>query len=276
MMDAGQRGRGRGVSEGCDGSQPLEDGEEQRTSHSISSSVRLCALTIRYGGKTNSTETQSQHRRKCKKNVTTLQSNRENLTISIWRQESNSKHVHVYTHPQVNSVEISNRPIRQQRKENNRNSKTQSNTVVEECPFLLWHHKGHPPPLPHRSWITRHLCPARNLSQWERKCFWKLTKHARMHSFPLKIDASVYMPITLDSYTHLADGGQFGEQHLEDGWWQGLLQHLQQLLRLAAHGDGVGQVIHAPLIVSCRTERSVNNVRRSNMGEKRRRRRSRR
>lgn len=50
---------------------------------------------------------------------------------------------------------------------------------------------------------------------------------------------------------YLADGGQFGEQHLEDGWRQSLLQHLQQLLRLTTHGDGVGQVVHAFLIVSC-------------------------
>lgn len=50
--------------------------------------------------------------------------------------------------------------------------------------------------------------------------------------------------------TYLADGGQFGQQHLEDGRRQRLLQHLQQLLRLAAHGDGVGQVVHASLVVS--------------------------
>lgn len=48
MMDAGQRRRGRGVSEGCDGSRPAEDGGG--ASHSISSSVRLCALTMRCGG----------------------------------------------------------------------------------------------------------------------------------------------------------------------------------------------------------------------------------
>lgn len=60
--------------------------------------------------------------------------------------------------------------------------------------------------------------------------------------------------------THLADGGQFGEQHLEDRWRQGLLQHLQQLLWLTAYGDCVGQVVHAPLIVSCRTKRSVNDA----------------
>jgi len=44
---------------------------------------------------------------------------------------------------------------------------------------------------------------------------------------------------------YLADAGQLGEQHLEDGRRQSLLQHLQQLLRLTAHGDGVGQVVHA-------------------------------
>ena len=50
---------------------------------------------------------------------------------------------------------------------------------------------------------------------------------------------------------YLTDAGQFGEQHLEDGWRQSLLQHLQQLLRLTAHRDGVGQVVHTFLIVSC-------------------------
>lgn len=54
-----------------------------------------------------------------------------------------------------------------------------------------------------------------------------------------------------DAAVYLADGGQFGEQHLEDGRRQGLLQHLQQLLRLAAHCDGVGQVVHTLLVVSC-------------------------
>lgn len=50
---------------------------------------------------------------------------------------------------------------------------------------------------------------------------------------------------------YLTDAGQFGEQHLEDGWRQSLLQHLQQLLRLTTHRDGVGQVVHTFLIVSC-------------------------
>lgn len=54
-----------------------------------------------------------------------------------------------------------------------------------------------------------------------------------------------------DGGVYLADGGQFGEQHLEDGRRQSLLQHLQQLLRLAAHCDGVGQVVHTLLVVSC-------------------------
>lgn len=51
---------------------------------------------------------------------------------------------------------------------------------------------------------------------------------------------------------YLADARQLGQQHLEDGRRQRLLQHLQELLRLPAHGDGVGQVVHAPLIVSWR------------------------
>lgn len=54
-----------------------------------------------------------------------------------------------------------------------------------------------------------------------------------------------------DDAVYLADGGQFGEQHLEDRRRQSLLQHLQQLLRLAAHCDGVGQVVHTLLVVSC-------------------------
>lgn len=56
---------------------------------------------------------------------------------------------------------------------------------------------------------------------------------------------------------YLADGGQFGQQHLEDGRRQRLLQHLQQLLRLAAHGDGVGQVVHAALVVSWGRKRAA-------------------
>lgn len=43
--------------------------------------------------------------------------------------------------------------------------------------------------------------------------------------------------------SHLADGRQFVEQHLEDRRRQRLLQHLQQLLGLTAHRDGVGQVV---------------------------------
>lgn len=49
---------------------------------------------------------------------------------------------------------------------------------------------------------------------------------------------------------HLADGGQLDEQHLEDGGRQRLLQHLQQLLRLSTHSDGVGQVVYAVLVIA--------------------------
>lgn len=49
---------------------------------------------------------------------------------------------------------------------------------------------------------------------------------------------------------HLADGGQLGEQHLEHWRRQGLLQDLEQLLGLAAHCDGIGQVIYPLLIVT--------------------------
>ena len=55
----------------------------------------------------------------------------------------------------------------------------------------------------------------------------------------------------MTGWCYLADAGQFGEQHLEDGRRQSLLQHLQQLLRLTTHCDGVGQVVHTFLIVSC-------------------------
>lgn len=44
---------------------------------------------------------------------------------------------------------------------------------------------------------------------------------------------------------HLADRGQFGEQHLKDGGGQRLLEDLQQLLRLTAHGNGIRQVVDA-------------------------------
>lgn len=44
--------------------------------------------------------------------------------------------------------------------------------------------------------------------------------------------------------SHLADGGQLGEQHLEHWRWERLLKDLEELLRLTTHRDGVGQVIH--------------------------------
>ena len=49
---------------------------------------------------------------------------------------------------------------------------------------------------------------------------------------------------------HLADGGQFGEQHLEDWRRQRLLEHLKQLLRLTAHCYRIGQVVHTFLKVT--------------------------
>lgn len=45
-------------------------------------------------------------------------------------------------------------------------------------------------------------------------------------------------------HPHLADCGQFGEQHLEDWRRQRLLENLEQLLRLTAHCDGIDQVVH--------------------------------
>lgn len=43
---------------------------------------------------------------------------------------------------------------------------------------------------------------------------------------------------------YLAPGGQLAQHHLQDGGRQRLLEHLEQLLRLLTHSDGVGQVIH--------------------------------
>lgn len=43
---------------------------------------------------------------------------------------------------------------------------------------------------------------------------------------------------------HLADGGQFGKQHLEDWRRQRLLEYLKELLRLATYCNGIGQVVH--------------------------------
>lgn len=42
---------------------------------------------------------------------------------------------------------------------------------------------------------------------------------------------------------HLANAGQFGEQHLKDWRRQRLLEHLKQLLRLTTYCNGVGQVV---------------------------------
>ncbi len=53
---------------------------------------------------------------------------------------------------------------------------------------------------------------------------------------------------------HLADGGQFGEEHLEDWRRKRLLQDLQELLRLTAHSDRIRQMIHAFLVVTWQTQ----------------------
>lgn len=45
--------------------------------------------------------------------------------------------------------------------------------------------------------------------------------------------------------SHLVDDGQLGEQHLENGRRERLLENLEELLRLTTHRDGVAQVIHA-------------------------------
>lgn len=50
---------------------------------------------------------------------------------------------------------------------------------------------------------------------------------------------------------HLANAGQFAEQHLEDWRGQRLLEYLKQLLRLAAHGNRIGQVVYALLKFTC-------------------------
>lgn len=51
-------------------------------------------------------------------------------------------------------------------------------------------------------------------------------------------------------HSDLADGGQFGEKHLEDWSRQRLLQHLEQLLGLTANCNGIGQVVHSFLKVT--------------------------
>lgn len=66
MMDAGQRGSGRGVSEGCDGSRPVEDGGGAKGL--ILYRPRSDSVHSQYAvEETNKTKTRSQHCRKCKK-----------------------------------------------------------------------------------------------------------------------------------------------------------------------------------------------------------------
>lgn len=57
-----------------------------------------------------------------------------------------------------------------------------------------------------------------------------------------------YQPLA----SYLTDGRQFGQQHLEDRWRQGLLQHLQELLRLSTNSNSVRQVVHTLLVVTCK------------------------
>lgn len=58
-------------------------------------------------------------------------------------------------------------------------------------------------------------------------------------------------PIVVKHDTHLTDGGEFGEEHLEDWGRQSLLQYLQKLLWLPTDCNGIGQVVHTFLIISC-------------------------
>lgn len=50
---------------------------------------------------------------------------------------------------------------------------------------------------------------------------------------------------------YLAHGGQPAQHHLEDWGGQRLLEDLEQLLRPPTHGDGVGQVVHTCLQLTC-------------------------
>lgn len=50
---------------------------------------------------------------------------------------------------------------------------------------------------------------------------------------------------------YLTNCGELSQQHLEHGRRQGLLQHLQELLRLPTHSDCVRQVVHALLVFTC-------------------------
>lgn len=68
--------------------------------------------------------------------------------------------------------------------------------------------------------------------------------------FLIKVQGQNVRQEETSNVAHLADGGQFGEQHLEDGRRQSLLQHLEQLLRLTTHCYSIGQVVNSFLIVS--------------------------
>lgn len=90
MMDAGQRGRGRGVSKGCDGSRLV--GGVGEAKGLILYRPRSDSVHSQYAvEETQTRQTQSQCCRKCEKNDKT-------------KKESDSKGKHVDTHPPVNSV----------------------------------------------------------------------------------------------------------------------------------------------------------------------------
>lgn len=74
------------------------------------------------------------------------------------------------------------------------------------------------------------------------------TLHERREALGLHLGISDFNSIS--NACHLADSGEFGEEHLEDWRRKRLLQDLEELLRLTAHGDRVRQMIHTFLVVT--------------------------
>jgi hypothetical protein len=69
------------------------------------------------------------------------------------------------------------------------------------------------------------------------------------------------MYIIFQQKQYLSDRRQFLDEELEDLWRQCLLQDLQQLLGLAAHGHSIAQVLHTTLNVTCTHGQAILNRR---------------
>lgn len=59
------------------------------------------------------------------------------------------------------------------------------------------------------------------------------------------------------SNPYLTNCGKLSQKHLEHRRGERLLQHLQQLLRLSAHGDRIGQVVHALFIFTWKADMKI-------------------